>query len=97
MPIEEDPWAMDAVNTTKRVRSELSEMTEAQVVPKWIRLPQSKDCDAKGRCWFYEPPWTFDGVPITHGTWRFNEKVALEDNHEWTHWAPHDYFPNPEL
>jgi hypothetical protein len=58
-------------------------------VPVAARLPGSGDCDAEGRCWFWNPTQVTLGTPW----WSYEPFDWTEDA---THWLPHNALPVPQ-
>lgn len=58
-------------------------------IPVSERLPEPKDCDAEGRCW-----WGDAGDDQFVPSWRLCEQP--DDTH-FTHWLPAHALPLPEV
>jgi hypothetical protein len=57
-------------------------------VPVAERLPGPEDCDAEGRCWYWDPE-------ESNERWDFMPKVDRRTT-TWTHWLPHHALPVPQ-
>jgi hypothetical protein len=57
-------------------------------IPVSERLPGPEDCDAEGRCWYWDPE-------EDNEHWDFMPKVSGNTT-TWTHWLPAHALPLPE-
>ncbi len=63
-------------------------------VPVSEGLPKPKDCDAEGRCWWFNPGVKASSNPhIALSSWRLTHMLASKPM--GTHWRPHHALPVP--
>jgi hypothetical protein len=64
-------------------------------VPVSERLPGPEDCDAEGRCWWFNPGVKASSNPhIALSSWRLTHMLASKPM--GTHWLPHHALPLPQ-
>jgi hypothetical protein len=64
-------------------------------VPVSERLPGEGDCDAEGRCWWFNPGCSASSNPhIATSSWRFTHMLAGKPM--GTHWLPAHAIPLPQ-
>jgi hypothetical protein len=63
-----------------------------QPIPVSERLPGPEDCDAEGRCWFWEPDCDYNGLKwaLVNRTYGCNAQESV-----FTHWLPFHALPLP--
>jgi hypothetical protein len=61
-------------------------------IPLSERLPEAEDCDAEGRCWFWEPDCDYNGLKwaLVDRTYGCNTQESV-----FTHWLPAHALPLP--
>jgi hypothetical protein len=61
-------------------------------IPVSERLPGAEDCDAEGRCWFWEPDCSYNGLKwaLVDRTYGCNAQESA-----FTHWLPFHALPLP--
>jgi hypothetical protein len=61
-------------------------------IPVSERLPEEEDCDAEGRCWFWEPDCDYNGLK-----WALVDRAYGCNTQEsvFTHWLPFHALPLP--
>jgi len=65
-------------------------------VPVAERLPGPEDCDAEGRCWWFNPGVKASSNPhIALSSWRLTHMLASKPM--GTHWLPHHALPIPQF
>jgi hypothetical protein len=64
-------------------------------VPVAERLPGPEDCDAEGRCWWFNPGVKASSNPhIALSSWRLTHMLASKPM--GTHWRPYNALPLPQ-
>jgi len=76
------PRIKSAVSELRSIRSAIEPVSVSE------RLPGPEDCDAEGRCWYWDPE-------ESNERWDFMPKVDRRTT-TWTHWLPHHALPVPQ-
>ena len=79
------------------VRQELASWGRPAIEPVAVteRLPGPEDCDAEGRCWWFNPGLRASSNPhIALSSWRLTHMLASKPM--GTYWLPHHALPVPQ-